>query len=127
VADVEKILRLVSEGALSPEEADEILRALDGATGEPSTQPPAAPAPPAPPPPPDPAGPRQLRIEVTEGGQRVVNLRVPMNVANWATAFLPGLSEDESSRIRGALDAGVRGAILDIGDDEGGRVLIVSE
>lgn len=124
MADVEKILRLVSEGALSPEEADEILRALDAPEPPPAGQPLS---PPSPPPAPDAAGPRQLRIEVTEGGRRVVNLRVPMNVAGWATAFLPGLSDDESSRIRGALDAGVRGPILDIGDEDGSRVLIVSE
>ena len=124
MADVEKILRLVSEGALTPEEADEILRALDR-PGPPTPVPP--PAPPSPPSAPDFAGPRQLRIEVTEGGHRVVNLRVPMNVAGWATAFLPGLSDDETNRIRGALDAGVRGPILDIGDEDGSRVLIVSE
>jgi hypothetical protein len=124
---VEKILRLVSEGALSAEEADEILRALDRPEPPPPGQPPSPPSPPAAPPAPDPAGPRQLRIEVTEGGRRVVNLRVPMNVAGWATAFLPGLSDDESSRIRGALDAGIRGPILDIGDEDGSRVLIVSE
>ncbi|MFO1533938.1 MAG: hypothetical protein ABR562_09710, partial [Thermoplasmatota archaeon] len=31
--DVEKILKLVSEGALTPEEADEILNALSAAGG----------------------------------------------------------------------------------------------
>ncbi len=123
MADVDKILRLVAEGALTPDEADEILRALEGPQPAPSQPPP----PPPPPAAPRPEGPRQLRIEVTEGGRRVVNLRVPVNVAGWATAFLPGLSDDESSRIRGALDAGVRGPILDIGDEDGSRVLIVSE
>jgi hypothetical protein len=117
----------VSEGALSPEEADEILRALERPEHPTPGRRPAPPPPPSPPPTPDPAAPRQLRIEVTEGGRRVVNLRVPMNVAGWATAFLPGLSDDESSRIRGAIDAGVRGPILDIGDEDGSRVLIVSE
>jgi hypothetical protein len=118
MADVDKILRLVSEGALSAEEADEILGALDAsprpAASEPST-------------PPESGGPRQLRIEVSEGGRRVVNLRVPMNIAGWASTFLPGLSDDESSRIRSAIDSGVRGPILDIGGDDGSRVLIVSE
>lgn len=124
MADVEKILRLVSEGVLTPEEADEILNALDASDAVPSPGAAgAARAGSAS----DPAGPRQLRIEVTEAGRRVVNLRVPMNVAGWASAFLPGLSADESDRIRSAIDSGVRGPIVDIGDDKGGRVLIVSE
>jgi hypothetical protein len=124
VADVDKILRLVSEGALTPEEADEILKALDASDATPS---PGAAAAGRAGSAADPAGPRQLRIEVTEAGRRVVNLRVPINVAGWASAFLPGLSADESNRIRTAIDSGVRGPIVDIGDDEGGRVLIVSE
>jgi len=119
MADVEKILRLVSEGALSAEEADRILAALDD-----STPPPAAPEQPAPA---DTGRVRQLRIEVTEGGRRVVNLRVPINIAGWASAYLPGLSDEESRRIRGAIDSGVRGPILDIAGDDGSRVLIVSE
>ena len=124
MADVEKILRLVSEGALTPEEADEILNALDASDAAPSPSADAAGRAGAAA---DPAGPRQLRIEVTEAGRRVVNLRVPINVAGWASAFLPGLSADESNRIRSAIDSGVRGPIVDIGDDEGSRVLIVSE
>ena len=124
MADVDKILRLVSEGALTPEEADEILKALDASDAAPS---PGAAAAGRAGSSADPAGPRQLRIEVTEAGRRVVNLRVPINVAGWASAFLPGLSADESNRIRSAIDSGVRGPIVDIDDDEGGRVLIVSE
>lgn len=119
MADVEKILRLVSEGVLTPQEADEILGATDAEqTAAKSAEPSDASAS---------GGARQLRIEVTEGGRRVVNLRVPVNIAGWASAFLPGLSEDETHRIRSAIDSGVRGPILDIGDDDGSRVLITSE
>jgi hypothetical protein len=57
----------------------------------------------------------------------VVNLRVPINIAGWASAFLPGLSEQDSDRIRGAAASGARGTILDITDDDGSRVLITSE
>jgi hypothetical protein len=118
---MDKILRLVAEGALTPEEADEILGALaapaqqaaGGSQDKESAN--------------SQAGARQLRIEVSEGGRRVVNLRVPINIAGWASAFLPGLSDDETNRIRSAIDSGVRGPILDIGDDDGSRVLIVSE
>ncbi|MEX2548434.1 MAG: hypothetical protein WD830_11720 [Chloroflexota bacterium] len=110
MADIDKIVRLVSEGVLSAGEADEIL----SATTE------AAAAPPTP-------GARHLRVEVSEGGRRVVNLRVPMNIAGWASSFLPGLSDDHTNRIRGAIVSGERGPILDINGEDGSRVLIVSE
>lgn len=125
MADVEKILRLVSEGVLTPEEADEIL----SATSEPGWQ-----APPSPTPTSDEtrnssakSGGRHLRIEVREGGKSVVNLRIPMNIAGWATSFLPGLSDDHAERIRGAMASGERGPLIDINDNDGSRVLIVSE
>lgn len=114
MADVDKILQLVSEGVLSPEEADEILSAI--ALGKAAEKAPAATS-----------GARHLRVEVSEGGRRVVNLRVPMNIAGWASSFLPGLSEDNTNRIRGAIASGERGPILDINSDDGSRVLIVSE
>lgn len=120
VADVDKILKLVAEGVLTPEEADEIL----SATADPESQPAQE------------IGEtrhtqsstgRHLRIEVSEGGKKVVNLRVPMNIAGWASAFLPGLSDDQANRIRGAMASGERGPLLDINGDDGSRVLIVSE
>jgi hypothetical protein len=129
MADVEKILRLVSQGVLTPEEADEILAATERFGREPGTAPPPPPEPPTPPTPPG-AGPstsgRHLRIEVSEGGKRVVNLRVPMNIAGWATAFLPGLSDEQADQIRSAMSSGERGPLLDI-DDNGSRVVIISE
>ncbi len=126
--DVEKILRLVAEGVLTAEEADEILSATrsPSATEQPDS-PPTAPV----------GGgdastatsaQRHLRIEVTEAGRRVVNLRVPVNVAAWASHLLPGLSDENASRIRGAIESGSRGPILEVNDDDGAtRVLIVSE
>jgi len=131
--DVEKILNLVAQGALTPQEADEILSALSAAqdaveqrdNGQPAqqsqqprqtrseyTQ--------------SPGTPRHLRILVTERGRSVVNLRVPMNIAGWASAYLPGLSEENADRIRSAISSGERGPIIDIGDGDD-RVLITSE
>jgi hypothetical protein len=126
VADIDKILRLVSEGALTPAEADEILSAI--ASRDASTNAEAAPQPNVD----SPAGPagggaRHLRVEVSDGGRNVVNLRVPMNLAGWASAFLPGLSDQHADRIRGAIASRERGPILDINGDDGSRVLIVSE
>ena len=126
MADVAKILNLVSQGVLTPEEADEILTALSSSKAEES----------APEPQPTPQSgqatqsaqqaPRHLRIQVTERGRPVVNLRVPMNVAGWASNYIPGLSDQDADRIRGAIASGMRGSIIDIGDDED-RVLITSE
>jgi len=121
MADVEKILNLVAEGALTPEEADEILNALNASRGQEqaeATPPPAAQR--------IPDQPRHLRIQVTERGRPVVNLRVPMNIAGWASAYLPGLSDENADRIRSAINSGVRGPIIDIGDGDD-RVLITSE
>ena len=126
MADVEKILHLVAEGVLSPEEADEIL----GATAAPAGQADQAGQSKAQPQPDEPrtsAGGRHLRVQVSDGGRQVINLRVPMNIAGWATAFLPGLPDDSAERIRGAMASGERGPILDINSDDGSRVLIVSE
>jgi hypothetical protein len=119
VADLEKILRLVAEGVLTPEEADEIIAAL---TAEPRPEP--APGTTGRE---RPSGGRHLRIEVSEGGRKVVNLRVPLNIAGLATAFVPGLSEEDGEHIREAIASGVRGPILDIGSVDGDRVLIVTE
>ena len=122
MADVAKILALVAEGRLSAQEADEILAALNARPAETTGAPTAKAAPAA-----QPAKTTHLRIEVTDGGQHVVNLRVPINIAGWASAFLPGLSEQDSDRIRGAVASGTRGTILDITDNDGSRVLITSE
>jgi hypothetical protein len=131
--DVEKILRLVAEGVLTAEEADEILSATADGWRAPNSRTEFAPPPPEPPSPPHAAGPNQgtprhIRIEVTEGGKRVVNLRVPMNVVGWASSLVPGLSDEQTDRIRSAMASGQYGPIVDItDDDDGSRVLIVSE
>jgi len=122
MADVAKILALVAEGKLSAAEADEILAALNARTEEAAAGGKSQTASSA-----HPAKTTHLRIEVTDGGRHVVNLRVPINIAGWASAFLPGLSEQDSDRIRGAAASGARGTILDITDDDGSRVLITSE
>jgi len=114
VAEVEKILRLVADGVLTPAEADTLLAASDGERDEQVERPASVAA-------------RHLRIEVTEGGRRVVNLRVPINIAGLAGALLPGLSDDDSQRIREAIASGERGPLIDVVSPNGDRVLIVSD
>lgn len=124
MADLDKILRLVAEGVLTAEEAEEIIAALSPERGS-SGPGPASPG--APEPTDRRTGGSHLRIEVSEAGRRVVNLRVPLNIAGLATTFMPGLSEQHGDTIRQAIASGVRGPILDIGSADGDRVLITTE
>src|SRR5579871_3543889 len=84
---------MVSEGTISPSEAEELLSAME--SGPRSAERPAAPAPPAfPAPPALPAPPafparRSLVIQVNEGGDSKVNLRIPLGLARAAGRFLP--------------------------------------
>lgn len=117
---LERVLRLVAEGHLSAEEAGPILDAL-------ANRPPRPPSPPDPEAPPSPgAGPaRAIRIEVLEAGRKVVNLRVPLALGRAAINRVPGISELTSERIREAIDAGIRGSIVEVEDDgDGVRISI---
>ena len=151
---LDEVLRLVSEGVLSAEDAAPLLAALDerGQSGQRPVEPPtpptrdARPEPPGgfgfnPPPGSPPSGkrtgagaptddrgasPRSLRIEVMDNGKRVVNLRLPIAVGRLALDRIPGLPADQAARVREALQSGYRGSILEV-DDEGDGVRIVLE
>ena len=132
---LDQVLKLVAEGRLSAEEAASIIDALDSAgaavgagnayIGEadgPTTPDGTTPGP---------GGSgrtRALRLEVSEGGRKVVNLRVPLSLGRMALDQIPGLSNDNVFRIREALDAGLTGPILAVDeDDDGNGVRIVLE
>ena len=124
---LEAVLRLVAEGRLTAEEAAPILDALEANGGGPTAAPrpePAAPkASPAYPPRPSEAGDtpaRAIRIEVTDAGRSVINLRVPLSLGKAAINQVPGISEATSERIREAIDAGIKGPIVDIDEDGDG-------
>jgi hypothetical protein len=122
---VAAVLRLVAEGRLTAAEAGPILDALDGdvrnATVAHLPDPAdGAAAPPA-------SGPgRAIRVEVTEAGRQVVNLRVPLSLGRSALARVPGLSVAMTDRIREAIENGVTGPILatDEGSGDGVRIVI---
>jgi hypothetical protein len=121
---VQRVLRLVGEGRLTADEAGPILDAL---ADQPSPPPhPPAPDPPTPPTPPDESPARALRVEVTERGRMVINLRIPIALGRAAIARVPGISEVTSERIREAIAAGIKGPILDV-DDDGDAVRISIE
>jgi hypothetical protein len=123
---LEAVLRLVADGRLSAEEAGQIIDALE--TKQPSSDRRADPdpvrgsaAPPA-------GGPgRALRVEVTEAGRKVVNLRVPLAFGQAALRRIPGLSDATSDRIREAIDSGLTGPIVAVDEHDGDGVRILIE
>jgi hypothetical protein len=117
---LEHVLRLVAEGRLTAEEAGPILDALDAGSGGPSTAP-AAPAGGAE----DTSG-RVMRVQVTEAGRTIINLRVPLSLGLAAVTQVPGISESTSDRIREAIEAGIKGPIVEV-DEAGDGVRISIE
>ncbi len=107
-AALDHVLRLVAEGRLTAEEAGPILDALDAgfdpAPGSAADREAAGPA-------------RALRIQVSEAGRSVINLRIPLSLGRAAISSVPGISEATSDRIREAIAAGIKGPIVDV--DEG--------
>ena len=143
---LDEVLRLVAEGRLTAEEAAPILAALDERVpGAPPAGPGArrpardpsrraasaatrrrGPRPPASSAGSRGDGPRTLRIEVTDAGRPVVNLRLPIAVGKLALDRIPGLPAEHVSRVREALLSGYRGSVLEV-DDDGDGVRIVLE
>ena len=120
--ELEALLRLVAEGRLTPEEAAPLVAALT----ERSAPPPSSAVVPASGRVLE-AGPRQLRIRVEEQGRTVVNLRVPLSVAETALNMVPGLAGEQAARVRAALEGGTIGPIIDVEDPDGDAVLISLE
>ena len=116
------ILRLVSEGKLSAEEAAPIIEAL-GRQG-----PPRPPEPPTPPPGVV-AGKgrgRRVRIQVTERGRRVVDVRVPLAFAAMAARMVPGIPDSYAALIEQAVETDTIGPIVDVAEDEDGDGVLIS-
>ena len=61
-----------------------------------------------------------IRIEITEGGRKVVNLRVPVSLGRMALDRIPGLSGSHVDLVRRALSDGRSGTLLHIDDEDGG-------
>jgi hypothetical protein len=118
------VLRLVSEGKLSAEEAAPIIEALGRHR---------APRPPEPPPSPTTAGTkgagrgRRVRIQVTERGRRVVDVRVPLAFAAMAARMVPGIPDNYAALIEQAVETHLVGPIVETEDEDGDAVLISVE
>lgn len=70
---------------------------------------------------------RNVRLRVTERGQAVVDLRIPIGLAGLAGAMVPGLSGSQAERIRQALRSGRVGPVLEVMDERGDGVIISTE
>jgi hypothetical protein len=121
------VLRLVSEGRLTPEEAAPIVEALSRTAAPGAREPRAASTP---------AGDqanrgtargRRMRIRVSEGGKSVVDVRVPLAFAAMAARMVPGIPESYADLIRQAVESDEVGPIVDTEDDRGDAVLISIE
>jgi hypothetical protein len=120
---LESILRLVAQGRLSAEEAGPILDALESRSSSATQDADAAVDADA-----RQRGPgRAIRLEVTENGRKVVNLRVPLALGRAALNRVPGLSEATTDRIREAIEAGITGPIVHVDEGSGDGVRIVIE
>ena len=129
---IARVLHLVAEGRLTAEEAAPILDALSGQGPGPAA---ASDAPEPPPTAPAPAGAmaasgtgaRFARIQVLEGGRRVVDLRIPTSLGRFALGRVPGLSGEHISELQRAISSGLVGPLLEVEDPDGDGVRIVLE
>ena len=130
---IARVLHLVAEGRLTADEAAPILDALssrDPGPPEPRTAEPAQATPATPTAPPTPAtgnSPRFARIQVMEGGRRVVDLRIPTSLGRFALGRVPGLSGEQIGELQRAIASGLVGPLLEVEDTDGDGVRIVLE
>jgi hypothetical protein len=120
------VLRLVAEGKLSPDEAAPIIEALT----EHRQRRPGPDQPPGPTGaafrPPESKG-RRVRIQVSERGRRVVDVRVPLSFAAFAALMVPGIPDSYAALIEQAVESNTTGTIVDAEDENGDGVLISVE
>jgi hypothetical protein len=130
--ELNTVLRLVAEGKLSPEEAAPIIDALSASADARTAASRAHAA----------HGEihdderrsaersgrgRRVRIQVSERGRRVVDVRVPLAFAAMAARMVPGIPDRYSSLIEQAVDSDTTGTIVDAEDEDGDGVLITLE
>ena len=118
------VLRLVSEGKLCAEEAAPIIEALGRHRVPPPSEPPTPPSPPGSVP--GKGKGRRVRIQVTEHGRRVVDVRVPLAFAAMAARMVPGIPDSYAAMIEQAVETDTTGPIIDVAEDEDGDGVLIS-
>jgi hypothetical protein len=134
--ELEALLKLVSEGRLTADEAAPIVAALEKKTQPEARGSAGGRQDPAPDSKASAEGRRgsaqdllagrRIRIFVAENGRPVVNIQIPLAAAGFAIDQVPGLSPDHRSRIVEAIQSGMTGPILEV-SDHGDEVRIVIE
>lgn len=127
-----KILTMVQEGKITPEDAAQLLEAIGAAPTPPV--PPAAPRRPAAPPTPfdsepGPLGrkPRWLRVRVTDTdtGRPRVNVRLPISMVNvglkMGSKFAPQVEGLDANELMQIIESGELGQIVDVYDEDDGE------
>lgn len=128
--EITTVLRLVSEGKLSPEEAAPIIEALGRPAATPSGAHPPRPVAGTASGAAGTSGPskgRRVRIQVNERGRRVVDVRVPLAFAAIAARMVPGIPDRYATLIEQAVETDQVGPIVDAEDEDGDSVLISVE
>jgi len=127
-----RVLRMVAEGQLSPEEAASLLEALEPAPRADSPQGWSMPNPPE-----SPVwegrvqrkrregrgSARAVVIQIKEGGENKVNIRVPISMARMAGKFIPR----QAQQYLAGYEIDLQQFLDDVGDAEGGTLLEVKE
>jgi hypothetical protein len=111
------ILRLVAEGTLTPDEAAPLVAALTRGSeeAEPSVERRGS------------ARGRHVRIQVSERGRRVIDVRVPLAFAAVAARSVPGIPDRFATLIEQAVESDAVGTIVDTEDEDGDGILISTE
>lgn len=114
-----KILTLIQEGKITPQEGIRLLESLDVDKALKETAPAAPPRPGG--------GPRWLRVRVTDtnSGKVRVNIRLPINVIHagikMGARFAPEVEGLDTSQLMDWINSGVTGQVVDVFDDQDGE------
>jgi len=110
-----KVLQMVEEGKLSPEDGARLLAAL-GQGEEPEAEP-------APSTPVDDANGRTLRVRVSNviTGKQKVAVNIPLGLVDFGLRFVPSNDKFDAEALRRAIQSGMTGRIVEVTDDEKGE------
>ncbi len=123
-----KILQMVQEGKLTPEDAAQLLEAINAGSAPAAPQPPRRPYAPGVE---GPAGlgrkPRFLRVRVTDTdtGRPRVNVRLPIGMVSvglkMGSKFAPQIEGLDADSLMQMIESGDLGQIVDVVDDDDGE------
>lgn len=110
-----KVLQMVEEGKLSPEDGARLLAAL-GQGEEPEVEP-------APSSPGGDANGRTLRVRVSNviTGKQKVAVNIPLGLVDFGLRFVPANEKFDAEALRRAIHDGITGRIVEVMDDEKGE------